>query len=537
MEIRLLAVDDEKFNLLLLQEALKNEGIKIDTCGSADKAIELIKENDYDVALLDVIMPGIDGFELRKLVREHDSRLPIIYLTAIVDTLDNDLIERISEDKFTYYMKKPFVREDLVKQIHSAVESRRSEDETHKYYTGLEKDLSLAAEVQRLLIPDWLRLEEDVLVSSIYQPSQKVSGDIFDIIKLDSGKYFMFIGDIAGHGIQAALYMSAVQSLIKMIIGLGRDKIDTCAILNRLNWIFCTELGEDNYMTCIVAVFDFNKNKLEFFSAGHPSIFEYNSKNDKIRILNPKNKGGIPVGWDRNYEYKKEDAVKVSFEDDSVFFAATDGSFEISNQDGEMLGMDKMLQLLESIAPSEDSAVIPYRVREALPQMGYESADDDICLISIKKLEKNPEGKKRLIRCISPMISEVNNLCMECEAFVTKHTQNVELAVKVELLLGEFLNNVIIHGLNNRQQARPGVLVDMLISDDKVELVILDKGKKWTFSTKPATITEEIWDEHDKFATSGRGMSIIRSIACNIRRNRYNELNETIFLIEPEEAK
>jgi anti-sigma regulatory factor (Ser/Thr protein kinase) len=112
---------------------------------------------------------------------------------------------------------------------------------------------------------------------------------------------------------------------------------------------------------------------------------------------------------------------------------------------------------------------------------------------------------------------------MECEAFVTKHTQNVEMAVKVELLLGEFLNNVIIHGLDNRQQARPGVLVDILISGDKVELVILDKGKKWTFSTKPAAITEDIWDEHDKFATSGRGMSIIRSIASNIRRNRYNE--------------
>ncbi|MFA7231175.1 MAG: SpoIIE family protein phosphatase [Victivallaceae bacterium] len=397
MDIKLLAVDDEKFNLLLLQEALKNEGVEVNPCSSADKALELIKNNNFDVALLDVIMPGIDGFELRKLIREYDPRLPIIYLTAIVDTIDNDLIEKISEDKFTYYMKKPFVRDELVRQIKNAVESRRSEDQTHQYYSGLEKDLSLASEVQRLLIPDWIVLEDDILISSIYEPSKKVSGDMFDIIKLGPGKYFLFIGDIAGHGIQAALYMSAVQSVIKMIIGLGNGKIATHEILNRLNWIFCTELGQDNYMTCIVAIFDFNCNHLEFFSAGHPSIFEFNNESGKINVLNPKNKGGIPVGWDKNYEYHEGDSVSVSFRDDSIFFASTDGSFEITNQKDEMLGIEKMLQLLESIAPSQESPVIPYRVREALPQMGYDVAEDDICIISIKRVQRNQaDGTKRL---------------------------------------------------------------------------------------------------------------------------------------------
>ena len=74
--ISLLAIDDERFNLLLLEEALKSEEISVTTCTSADKGIELIKANDYDVLLLDVIMPGIDGFELRKIIRESGSQPP-----------------------------------------------------------------------------------------------------------------------------------------------------------------------------------------------------------------------------------------------------------------------------------------------------------------------------------------------------------------------------------------------------------------------------------------------------------------------------
>ncbi len=534
MELRLLAVDDEKFNLLLLQEALKHEGITLDTCGSPDKAIELLKANTYDVALLDVIMPGIDGFELRKLIREIDPKLPIIYLTAIVDTIDNDLIAKISADKFTYYMKKPFIRKELVSQIQQAAGSRRSDDETHRYYADLENDLSLASEVQRLLIPDWIMLENDMLVSSVYQPAQKVSGDIFDVIKLGGGRYFMFIGDIAGHGIQAALYMSAVQSLIKMIIGYGERQILTSEVLNQINRIFCTELGHDSYMTCIVALFDFSQNHLEFFSAGHPSLVEYSETTSEIRILNQKNKGGIPIGWDRDYTYRQEDAVEVKFQDDSVFFATTDGAFEISNHNGEMLGMDKMLQLLESIAGSEEPAIIPYRVREALPQMGYDKADDDICLITLKKVDQD----NRLIRRVPPLMSEVNTFCSACESFVSEHTDNMELGVKVELLLGEFLNNIIMHGLDDRRQTRPGILVDLHVDNQSmVRLTILDKGKKWSFSTKPETPSEDIWNENSRFATAGRGMSIIHSIATNIRRNRYSELNVTNFEITPDKDK
>lgn len=531
MDIKLIAIDDEKFNLLLLEEALKGEGIEVTTCISADKGLEQIKNNNFDVAVLDVIMPGIDGFELRKIIRESRPQLPIIYLTAIVDTMDNDLIDKISQDKLTYYMRKPFIRDDLVKMIKSTVAKKRSDDATNERFSGLMEDLALAAEVQRLLVPDWVVLEEEVLVSSLYEPSQKISGDIFDIIRLSPGRFFFFIGDIAGHGVQAALYMSAVQSIIKMIIGVDKLKLATHEVLNRLNSIFCTELGGENYMTCLVGIFDFNRNNLEFFNAGHPNLAVYNPVTGVVELLNPGNKGGIPIGWDKYYEYGSDDVIEYDFSDDSVFYMTTDGVFEISNSNNQMLGFDKMIRLVETIIPDQDSAVIPYRVREALPQMGYSVATDDMTILTIRKMAKNEDSANKKIWLTAPIITQLNKLCSECEKFIIDQTGEMELAVKIELLLGEFLNNIVMHGLENRQQTRPGILVQAKINETDVELRILDKGKKWTFSTSPATITEDIWSRNDQFATSGRGMAIIRSIAHSISRNRYRDLNESVFRV------
>jgi serine phosphatase RsbU (regulator of sigma subunit)/anti-sigma regulatory factor (Ser/Thr protein kinase) len=433
-------------------------------------------------------------------------------------------------------MRKPFVRDELVKMVKSTVAKKRSEDATNERYSGLMEDLALAAEVQRLLVPDWVVLEDEVLVSSLYEPSQKISGDIFDIIRLSPGRFFFFIGDIAGHGVQAALYMSAVQSIIKMIIGVDKVKLSAHDVLNRLNSIFCTELGGENYMTCLAGILDFNRNNLEFFNAGHPDLAVYNPLTGNVELLSSGDKGGIPIGWDKYYEYSSSDVVEYSFSDDSVFFMTTDGVFEISNSNDQMLGFDKMIRLVETIIPDQDSAVIPYRVREALPQMGYNVANDDMTILTIRKMIRNEDNPNRKIWLTAPIITQLNKLCTECEKFVLETTGEMELAVKIELMLGEFLNNIVMHGLENRQQTRPGILVQIKISDDDIELRILDKGNKWTFSTSPTSITEDIWSRNDQFATSGRGMAIIRSIAHSISRNRYRDLNESVFRIRRGES-
>jgi phosphoserine phosphatase RsbU/P len=534
-DIKLLAVDSETVNLLLLEEALKDKDIDVDCCSVGDKAIELIKKNNYDIVLLDIVMPDMDGFELRKLIRTFDQYLPIIYLTAIIDTVHNDLIEKISADQATYYMKKPFDLDRLLKMIRSVVKNYRSDDKTRKYYTTLEENLNLASEVQHLLLPNWIVMEKDFIMSSIYRPVYKVSGDIFDFTKIGPGRYFVLLGDIAGHGIQAALYMSAIHALVKTVIMVSDYDIKIDDILNRLNRFFCVDMQKKNYMTCLVALFDFNINKLQFISAGHLSFFMHNAKSGEVKLLNPENKGAIPVGWINDYKFNsKTEAVEVDFDDDCSFLGITDGIIEMSNEKDAVLGVENLRLLLEKSVTDTISPVVPYHVCNAIKKAGYTNIEDDICMLMIKKNKIQEDEKNHLQLTTAPNILYTDFLGIECERFIIKNTGDERLAVESELLLNEFLNNIIMHGLEKPQPEGPKILVDLAINDSEVLLKVWDKGKPWTFNTSPITIDENIWDDNNKLATAGRGMAIIKSIAGKIECNRYGDLNETSFVINRE---
>ena len=106
--------------------------------------------------------------------------------------------------------------------------------------------------------------------------------------------------------------------------------------------------------------------------------------------------------------------------------------------------------------------------------------------------------------------------------------------MEIELLLNEFLNNILMHGLEKRRDEGPKILVDLLINEDDVILKVWDKGKSWTFNTTKIDIDENIWDDNNKLATAGRGMAIIKDIADKIECSRYGDLNETSFVIKRE---
>jgi anti-sigma regulatory factor (Ser/Thr protein kinase) len=288
-------------------------------------------------------------------------------------------------------------------------------------------------------------------------------------------------------------------------------------------------------MTCLVALFDFNKNKLKFISAGHPSLFMYDASTGKTELLDCGNRGAIPVGWLKDYKFDSEkEMIEVDFSDNNAFFGVTDGIIEINNSEGNTLGLEKLQSLLEESASEIETPLVPYYVCEAVKKSGYNVIEDDICMIMVKKnLHSNGEDN-HLQLTTSPNITHANMLGMEYERFIIEKTEDEMLAVRTELLLNEFLNNIIMHGLEKRQQEGPKILVDLMINNEDIQLKVWDKGKPWSFNTSPIDIDEGIWDTNNKFATAGRGMAIIKSIAGKIECSRYGDLNETSFVIARE---
>jgi len=103
-------VEDEPFLGKVVKESLEFRGFEVMLFTEGNKALELLKTSTPDICILDVMLPGMDGFALGKLIREQFPRLPIIFLTAKSQT--EDLVKGF-ESGGTDYIKKPFSVEEL----------------------------------------------------------------------------------------------------------------------------------------------------------------------------------------------------------------------------------------------------------------------------------------------------------------------------------------------------------------------------------------------------------------------------------------
>lgn len=101
---RILVVDDEKLIVKGIKFSLEQDGMQVDCAYDGEEALNLAKENQYDMVLLDVMLPVLDGFEVLSRIREFSS-MPVIMLTAKGEDMDKILgLEYGADD----YITKPF---------------------------------------------------------------------------------------------------------------------------------------------------------------------------------------------------------------------------------------------------------------------------------------------------------------------------------------------------------------------------------------------------------------------------------------------
>ncbi len=522
-KIKVLAVDDEKFNLILLRGCLKSDMYDITGCTNAVDALQEFKKQYFDVLLLDVLMPGIDGFELRKLIREIDAERPIIFLTALVDDINTTMLNQISWDPYTYYLNKSFSKKLLSSKIEQAVGVHRSRKTADAYSRKLEDEMALAGDIQKILLPAWCVVDSKTMMGAYYAPSGKVSGDLYEFLHISGGKYLLFIGDIAGHGMQAALYMAAMQSVLKVII--ARGNVTPHELLNHLNEFFCSELCANTYMTCLAAIIDFDANKISVQSAGHPGLIGCSRLKENTWRIGDDSRGGPPVGWFESTKYSPEDTTEATFPDDTLIVGYTDGLIDACTRDNQTMNESELFELIGVLSLSSDAATFPYRLGVSLGQLGYDQSPDDVCVVAVQK--NTADGATFHNKVILPKLSMVSSTAIEFAGIIQNTRNDMELATKIEILLYEYLNNVIIHGSEGTRGPREPIYVSMTVNEKEISVRGLDRGKVWDMAGSYQPAQQPLNEP-----TFGRGIQIIREITDHVTHGCYNGLNETVFSIK-----
>jgi DNA-binding NtrC family response regulator len=172
---RILVVDDEPGMLRAVERVLSGTHQVVGTRSSRD-ALSLAASFNPDLAIVDIRMPDLDGFELMAALKTRFPALDIILMTGSIDDLDEKLIRAIRSPAF-YFIQKPFDREVLRTLVERCVELRWRREEHRRHLERLETEIAEARAFQQSLLPDGEAIVNRLAISCRYAPCSGVGGD------------------------------------------------------------------------------------------------------------------------------------------------------------------------------------------------------------------------------------------------------------------------------------------------------------------------------------------------------------------------
>lgn len=533
----ILIVDDDITAIKIITQMLTQNGYATDSCQTGEEALEKIKRTDYDLVLLDVKLgKGMDGYEVCREVLKIYSDLPIILVTA---HHDDESINKGFLIGSSDYIKKPISQLELLARVNKTINFKRSERRNLQLIYDLSKNIETAASIQEAMLPRWIYLDKNIIFSSHYEPYEAVGGDLFDRIKLSDDYYVVYMGDISGHGVQAALLMTAIKSIIKIMVENDKDNLDLPRLVTRLNERLSNELFIfDNYLTLLIGIIDLQKNEFRYMNAGHPPIVVIDTESGETTAV--ESAGSLPLGWLPNQVYYNDDMGRIPISENSIILLFSDGIYECVNKNGKQFGIEGVINTLRDEIKMDSCISLPFRIKQYLVDHKYNISYDDFTLFAFQK-RKDPENQPpdtngdtsrpvHFMTSLQAALKGVGKTAMRCEEIILKATGNPVLSAKVELIIDEFLNNIIKYGYNYSEDA--AIIVEFRIQNNLLKIKFWDKGIDWTPEEDYYTIDNPYDFEKDVYNTEGRGVKIIMSMSNKFHRIRYDKLNETTVDIE-----
>ncbi|MDX1998614.1 MAG: SpoIIE family protein phosphatase [Thermoanaerobaculia bacterium] len=204
----------------------------------------------------------------------------------------------------------------------------------------LDKELEIAREVQKSLLPQSLPTREALDLATLFEPSAAIGGDYFDILRWGDDHLAVVIADVSGHGLPTGLRMAMVKAALQILVEQCDDPTE---ILGRLDGVVRGEGGERFFVTATLGRLDFRRGKLELANAGHPPTYLLSGGTVR-EILLP----GSPLGaLRRNYGQATLDIA-----DGDVLVWLSDGLVEASDPAGDPFGYDRIVDCLAGTTQS-----------------------------------------------------------------------------------------------------------------------------------------------------------------------------------------
>src|ERR1700683_1216159 len=370
LNARILVVDDQPANVLLIEGMLRVAGYTcVQSTTNPNEVSELYRRNNYGLILLDLQMPGMDGFEVMEALKEieGDGYLPVLVITAqpghklraleagAKDFVSKpfDLAERrarvhnILEVRLLHLEMKKCnqVLEETVRDLEASREVIRIKTLEEKKKSELE--LALAQETQESLLPRCLPQFENFRIHAFNKPTRYVGGDFYDFLQLSSGEWMGVLADVSGKGMPAALLSSMVLGALSMEF---RSRPDPREVLKRVNQLLCEKSLPFQFVTLFLFLLSPDGGG-QFISAGHNAAYLFHSRTGQIEELLP------DAHFLGMFDFACYEPRALHLGPRDILVVYSDGLPHAENPAGEMFGEESLLQIIRQQGPLGSHAV------------------------------------------------------------------------------------------------------------------------------------------------------------------------------------
>lgn len=398
LKAEILIVDDKAANIQLLEGMLRVAGYTaVHSTTDPTEVCGLHRRNRYGLILLDLQMPGLDGFEVMEGLKEieEDGYLPVLVITA---QPGHKL--RALEAGARDFIGKPFDQAELWARVRNLLEVRLLHLEARRHAKALEETVreleasrevvrlktlaeqkkneqesALAQETQESLLPHFLPEFENFHVQGFCKPTRYVGGDFYDFLQLSPGEWIGVLADVSGKGMPAALLSSMVLGALSTEFRAGTRLQE---VLNRVNRLLCEKSLGSQFVTLFLFSLG-TDGEGQFISAGHNPAWLFRSSTGKIDVL----RADAPVlGIFQAASYSHR-ALHLCTGD--ILVVHSDGLTDAENLRGEMFGEKRLREIIQREAPSGGKAVESAFLKaieeftEGMPQT------DDITFVLVEK--------------------------------------------------------------------------------------------------------------------------------------------------------
>jgi serine phosphatase RsbU (regulator of sigma subunit) len=423
-DLRILLLEDSDLDAELLIRELKKREIFF-VSQRVQTRIEFargVAEFQPDLILADYKLPGFDGGQALAIARQTCPDVPVIIVSGAVG---EETAVELLKDGATDFVLKDRLSGRLVPAIHRAMREVAERDARRQAESALrelnaqleqrvaertrelaaknalmEADLEMARELQMTFLPNRFptlprgatQAASAVKFSSILHPTSSVSGDYYNIVPISDTAVGIFICDVTGHGVRAALVTAMMRTLEEQLSDLAADPGALFTRMNRSLRGILGQLGTTLFTTACYIILDVATGRLTFANAGHPSPLVVREVTGEVEVINDHSPAGPALGLFDDAEYLTQE---VAVEAGDVVLAFTDGLFKAANSRSEAFGTIRLRESIRRHAGLPLGKLIQDVFSEVEAFTDGQPFADDICVIGMEVMHLETGKRKR----------------------------------------------------------------------------------------------------------------------------------------------